>query len=1156
MGLNPHTSGTGNNKIDKIQATIHGAVSSLKLRYYLLQAISVLSILLIFWLLASTLEGYFYLSVPAKSVLWIVIILAAITIQQLVKRTFNYPDYRKVYRYLAHQYHFTQLSHLLDLADVDEKQQSGFHRLAIEQNLNSISLDDFNTAVSQYLKSHPLYRYFKYTGIGTTALLVLAVSLFAYNSNPFIRYAQAWNEFSPPNPYQFTVYPGSTTIEQGSSFQPRIQFSGAELPEEVIFVFKTDKEKNYRQQRMRTVTEDSLLVDELNISNDIDYYIKMDEHRSSSFNVDVQIKPRFANLETKVTPPEYTGIPTQTHTYPFSTIKVYPGSKIQLSGKSNKNLESLFLQRTSADTLKKEMPLSQPDSFSTAFTADMEHDTLQFTLVDSNGLTNDNPFRIRLAKQEDQGPVATIHNPESSLKLNEPRPVVIEYSTTDDFGLVKARLAYTLEQAYVQNPIKGSIPLDLAGNSENEIYEWPLDTLDLKPRDKLTYWIEVWDNDTYQGYKKGTSRKQTIAISSMSEYVDNLDEKESEVSSDLDDLSKSHEQMQKQYERFKKQLKRDPQADWEDSKSLKEVSEKRQDIQKKAEELNKKFKELTNELKNNNMLSKETLKAYQELQDLMDKIDDPELLKQLQKMQENLQNMSQDQLKKSMEDIEFDEELYKERLERTKELFQKLKLNSDLEKMARSLDRLGEEEKELSESADSASAEQQSKQQKNIKEDLQKVKEQLNETSSDSSGFSKQIRKNLESLNKETKSDFEETEKSLQENLEKLEELKKQQSKQQKSGGQGEQKKQGDNQKLREQIQQQQQQIQQQMQQMSSKMRQTKSQMNQQQSKINLAALMYIQQNLVMLSEDQEQLNRETQELSNRSAAFVSKARSQERINQEFQQLADSLFSVSSEMPSISSSFNRKRKEVARNLERSVEMLAERDKNQSTSIQRMALGGVNEMASQLTSIIDQLRDQMSRQPGGGGGMNAQQMMKKLQNMSGNQKKLNQQIQKMINDIQGQRLSHDQMERLKQMARQQNSIRKQLKQLQEEGSDAAGDKLMSEMERMAEQMEDTINDLRGGSTDAQLVKRQQNILSRMLNAEKAVQERGKSEKRKARRPEDYQQRDTPQMTMEELRQEIRSRLNDPDQTDFKEDYQKLIEYYFELLEDLNVEEQIN
>ena len=144
----------------------------------------------------------------------------------------------------------------------------------------------------------------------------------------------------------------------------------------------------------------------------------------------------------------------------------------------------------------------------------------------------------------------------------------------------------------------------------------------------------------------------------------------------------------------------------------------------------------------------------------------------------------------------------------------------------------------------------------------------------------------------------------------------------------------------------------------------------------------------------------------------------------------------------------------------------------------------------------------------------------------------------------------------QMARQQNAIRKQLKELQKRGSDAAGEKLMSEMERMAEQMEDTINDLRGGATDGQLVKRQQNILSRMLNAEKAVQERGKSKERKARRPEDYERRENPQITMEELRQEIRSRLNDPDQTDFKDDYQKLIEYYFELLEDLNVQEQIN
>lgn len=1153
MASSHTTTGSGNHSIHEIQHEIRGAVSRLKRRYYLLQSAASLVVFLLVVLGASGLEAVFFLSAPVKILLWIFAVGVALVAQQFIRHKLTYPNYRYVYRHLAYSYNFSELSHLLDLADIDLEHQSGFHRLAVKQNLDQISLPDFKQALQDFIKRHSVTRYFNYSASGLGLLILITGSLIWANGSPYMRFAQAWTGFTPPNPYSYAIYPGSATVEQGASFQPRIQFQGDEIPEEVTFVFKTEKEKEFRQRRMRAITPDSLVTDALNLSNDITYHIKMGDFASPDYSVDVQLKPRFSNLQLEITPPEYTKRASQSYTYPFSTIEVYPGSEILISAKSNKNLKKISLFRSNVGENDQELSIVRPDSFTTQFTAGLKDDTLRFTLADSTGLTNDNPFRFKLAKQQDEAPVATIHAPSTNLKLSEPEPVGVEYSAEDDFGLVKARLAYTLNRAYVDRPIKNSVSLKIPRGSDTEMYRWPLDTLDLKPRDKITYWIEVWDNDSYQGYKKGRSQKQFVTIPSMTDQFDEMDEKESEVSEDLDDISNSYEQMQEEYEGFKDKLKRNPQADWEHSRSLDDVNQKREEIQKKAEELNKKFQDLTKELKKNNMLSDETMKEYQELQKLMEKIDDPELMEQLQKLQQNLENMSQNELREAMEDIEFDEELYRERLQRTKDLFQKLKLNSDLEKMARSLDRLSKEEKELSESSDSASAEQQMKQQQDVQEDLEKVKEQLNKTNSDSAGFSKQIQQQLDSLDREMDSDFQETEEKIRKNLEELKKLQKQQSEQmeKQSGGSEFQENQGKIKKRKEQIRKQQQQIQDKLSRMSSKMRETKSNMNKEQKQINLAALAYIQQNLVMLSEDQERLNRETEDLSDRSAAFVEKARRQKTIYNEFEQLADSLTGVSGNIASLSSSFNRKKKEVDRYFNKSVEQLAERNKNQSTSMQRMSLGGVNEMASQLTSLIDQLRNQMSNQ-GGAGNMSADQFMKQLQNMSGQQKKLNDEIQKMINDIQGERLSRDQMKRLEQMAKQQNAIRKQLKKLQREGSVEGGEKLMSQMERMSEQMEDTINDLRGGSTDGQLIKRQQNILSKMLDAEKAMQERGKSEERKARRPEDFERGSSPQMTMEELRQEIRSRLNDPEQTRFKDDYQKLIEYYFRILEENQVQ----
>src|SRR5690606_27634809 len=134
-----------------------------------------------------------------------------------------------------------------------------------------------------------------------------------------------------------------------------------------------------------------------------------------------------------------------------------------------------------------------------------------------------------------------------------------------------------------------------------------------------------------------------------------------------------------------------------------------------------------------------------------------------------------------------------------------------------------------------------------------------------------------------------------------------------------------------------------------------------------------------------------------------------------------------------------------------------------------------------------------------------------------------------------------------IAKAQNRIRKQIQELQRNGK--AGDEIGSELERMMEQMEETINDLRGGNTDPTLVERQQNILSRMLQAEEALQKRDEEEKREGHTADEFERVTPPELTLEELEKQIKKRLNDPNFTKYSEDYQRLIEKYFELLQEI-------
>ncbi|NBC17718.1 MAG: chromosome partitioning protein ParA, partial [Bacteroidetes bacterium] len=181
-----------------------------------------------------------------------------------------------------------------------------------------------------------------------------------------------------------------------------------------------------------------------------------------------------------------------------------------------------------------------------------------------------------------------------------------------------------------------------------------------------------------------------------------------------------------------------------------------------------------------------------------------------------------------------------------------------------------------------------------------------------------------------------------------------------------------------------------------------------------------------------------------------------------------------------------------------------------------------------------------------GGMSMQQMMQQLQQMSGQQQKLNQQIQQMLNDVQGNRLSTDMQQRLRQMAAQQDALRRQLKELSRNRE--LGEKALGDLKKVAEEMEETIRDLQRGRVDRPMVQRQQRILTRLLNATKSIQKRGKEEKREGKSADDIMRESPSELPPQEQAEQLRRALLRALESGYAPDYENLIKRYFELLQE--------
>ena len=1057
-----------------------------------------------------------WLSPLLKSVFAGAAVLAGIGAAIWIFKSLNFYREGDYYRRVTRDKNLSSLRYLLDLTAETTDDPSLLKDAAVKQNLNALNPQKVKATFAEWNKGASESSLFKTLSI-STLLLLLVTAVFSWqNPNTTLRAGTFWVAYEKPNPFNYAVDPGDTLIEQGSRFYVTANFDGPK-PDRVVLSFRTLVEEEFRLMPMEETTPGTFVSESIEAFSDLMYYVRMDEFRSDTFSVETSQIPRFRELVVETIPPGYTNLETQTHTYPFSRIEIPEGSEINIRAKANKDLTDVIMKRRTESNI--ELANDSLQIWNTTFQL-AESDSIRFSLKDADGLANRNPFGFTISAIKDQYPSVRITRPELVVQKLNPESLSVSFEARDDYGFSSIHLRYEVLEGFSDATRRGSVRLSRnAPASVNSTYEWDLRPLSLQAADEVTYWIEVNDNDAFNGFKRAESARHILRATSLAEHFLDQEQREDNVDSALDDLARQSEQTREELRQLREDILQNPDDSWEQQRKVDELMDQQESMKDQLDDMMREFEQLRQELQQDDILSEDTLRKYEELQQLFEEIDDPAIQEMLEKLREGLENMDRDQIREAMENLEFNEQAYQERLERTIELLKQLRINAEMDKMAAMLEELQKLEERIMEMEDT---DDQLQQQESVQQQLEELMEQFEQLPEKGPQRRQQM---LQDMVQEMMPDMQDIMDRIQQNMEEL----------------------GQPQPNTEQSRQQQHDISESLGQMSEQMQSFRNQMNQESMSVNIFALKTILQNLILLSDAQEELNLQTLELEPNSLAFLDHARIQRTISVNFNQVADSLMAVAKEVPQFPNFVLRQRQEVQQSLDRSMESLIERNKNNATTAERMVLGGINTLGNLVADLIDQL-DDSDGNGGGGGGMSAEQMMQQMQDMSGEQQQLNQMIQDMINDMAGERLTQDQMERLDQMARQQNEIRRQLQEMQRRGALKPGDSLMSEFERLAEEMEDTINELRGGSIDELMVERQQNILSRMLEAEQAIDQREEDDERRGETAEELERRASPEMTLEELEREIRNRLQDPNQTKFTEDYQRLIRLYFEILQE--------
>jgi hypothetical protein len=333
-------------------------------------------------------------------------------------------------------------------------------------------------------------------------------------------------------------------------------------------------------------------------------------------------------------------------------------------------------------------------------------------------------------------------------------------------------------------------------------------------------------------------------------------------------------------------------------------------------------------------------------------------------------------------------------------------------------------------------------------------------------------------------------------------------------------------------------------------------QMNQmQQMEQDVKAMRQLLENLVNMSFEQERLIDDINKTVPNTPMYVNLVRQQFKLKDDFRHIEDSLAVLAKRVFQLQGFITEKVTDVKKALNKSIENLEDRQKRTAMVQQQFTMTYVNDLALMLSDAMKQMQQQMAQQmagqqmcekPGDNGnpGSGASPGKDGKKPGMGGLKQMQDQLNKQIEQMQkgGKNPSSKDFA---EMAAKQSAIRKALQEMKRERQEK-GKGGGKELQELIDQMDKTETDLVNKRLPNDMNKRQQDILTRLLEHEKAEREREYDNERKSEQPKQTENKIPPAMEEYLKKRKGQVEMFKTVSPSLKPYYKNLVEEYFRAL----------
>ncbi|MCA6078519.1 hypothetical protein [Fulvivirga sedimenti] len=996
---------------------------------------------------------------------------------------------------------------LLNLLQL-QQQANGSRELAeagILQKLEGVKGLQFTEAVD-FSKNKPYVKYAVVPAVVLIAVAIISPSLIPDSTNRILRFTQ---EFVPEAPFAFTIENNLLRAFRNEDFELAFRLEGQNIPDHAYLI---DKD---RRIKLFPDASGTYRYTYRKIQSDRQFAIEAAGFTSSSNEIDVVDRPDLLGFDVTLTYPPYLNRKNERREN-AGNLRVPEGTKVtwMFNTQTTDSLSIYFGDEV--------IPASNIESNSNVFTftRDLRESHAYKIFLSNTYGTNRDPIVFEAEVLTDEFPQIAVDVYKDTLRYDF---VAFRGDVSDDHGIRQLMLYHRNRTESAAGEFRRDpIPVSDVPN-QRFYYQWDLDSLDRIPGTELEFYVRVWDNDGVNGMKSQKSPVFVWRIPGAEEIDEELERIAEKTSNTLDKTINKAEELEKRVQEAEERLKGKRELNFQDEMFMKELLQKRRELEQAIEQLQEQNKESLSQRDRFNKDQNEQIKEKAEqLQKLMDELLDEEtkkLYEELQRLLEEQRNI--DEFRQNLSELNRKESNLSKELERTLELFKRLKLEQKtqegLEKLTEQLreqeELLKKTEKEAGEKDFNEKANepddnaenkdgQENKGDDRSQEGDQQDKDQnaQQDKQNNDSGQNEELLKEQEELQQkfeELKEDIEEIE-ELNQDLNRPQSLPDTEEEQQEISESQQKSKESLEQNNKKSSQQSQQKAVQKMKQMKQKMEEMQSSMEMDVMMENMDDLRDIMHNLLTLSFDQEELIEEFKDVQQSDPRFVTLGQEQLKIRDDAQVVEDSLLALAQRVFQLQAFVTREVENMNYHLDKSLEGIKERKKPNAASEQQFAMTAMNNLALLLDDVMEQMQDAMANPSGQGGKPGQKQPMPSLSEL---QQQLNQQIQDLKNSGKsGRELS----EELARLAAEQERIRQAFQEMQRQFMmDNEGNKGKEPGQGLPEKMEETETDLVNKQLTEEMIQRQRDILTRMLESEDALREQDKDEQRKGETAKDYE-----------------------------------------------------